>query len=74
MLKNVNADTLVAGAQTAVIRELSGTVEVQAPGASEWKAAAIGQTLEKSSLISTGFKSTALVTIGNSTIGVSGHR
>ncbi|MDR1174949.1 MAG: FecR family protein [Treponema sp.] len=59
-----------AGAQTAVVRELSGTVEVKAPGDSEWKAAAIGQTLDKASLISTGFRSTALIGIGNSTITV----
>jgi hypothetical protein len=57
-------------AQTAVIREASGTVEVKAPGMTEWKAAAIGQTLDKASLISTGFRSTALIGIGNSTITV----
>jgi hypothetical protein len=61
------------GAQTrpaAVIRELTGTVEVKAPGAVEWKTAVMGQTLERASLISTGFRSTALITIGNSTITV----
>jgi hypothetical protein len=58
------------GAQTALIREVSGIVEVKAPGLSEWKTAEAGQTLEKASLISTGFRSTALVTIGNSTVTV----
>jgi hypothetical protein len=58
------------GAQTAVIREISGTVEIKAPGAVEWKAAVTGQTLERASLISTGFRSTALIRIGNSTITV----
>jgi hypothetical protein len=64
------------GAQTAprsaaaVIRETSGTVEVKAPGAAEWKAAAAGQTLERASLVSTGFRSTALIMIGNSAVTV----
>jgi hypothetical protein len=57
------------GAQTAVIREISGTVEVKAPGA-EWKAAEAGQTLDRAALVSTGFRSTALIGIGNSTITV----
>jgi hypothetical protein len=56
------------GAQTAVIQETRGTVEIKAPGASEWKAAEAGQELKRASLISTGFNSTALIKIGNSTI------
>jgi hypothetical protein len=58
------------GAQTAVIREISGTVEVKQPGAPEWKAAKAGQVLETAALISTGFKSTALLSIGNSAVAV----
>jgi hypothetical protein len=61
------------GAQTApvaVIRNLAGTVEIKAPGAVEWKAAVVGQTLERASLISTGFRSTALIMIGNSALTV----
>jgi hypothetical protein len=58
------------GAQAAYIREVRGTVEVRAPGAAEWKAAAAGEALERASLISTGFRSTALITIGNSTLTV----
>jgi hypothetical protein len=61
---------IITTAQTAVIRETSGIVEVKAPGLAEWKTAAAGQTLEKASVISTGFRSTALVTIGNSTVTV----
>jgi hypothetical protein len=56
------------GAQTALIREINGTVEVKTPEALEWQAAKAGQVLDKASLISTGFRSTALVGIGNSTI------
>jgi hypothetical protein len=58
------------GAQAAYIREVSGAVEVKAPGSAEWKAAEAGQALEKESLISTGFKSTALIMIGNSAVTV----
>jgi hypothetical protein len=54
----------------AVIREISGTVEVKAPGAAAWSPASRGQTLERSAMISTGFKSGALVAIGNSTLSV----
>jgi hypothetical protein len=58
------------GAQTAYIREASGTVEIKAPGAAEWKTAEAGQELEGASLISTGFRSAALIMIGNSSITV----
>jgi hypothetical protein len=62
---------VLAGAQSAaLIREISGTVEVKAPGALEWKAAVAGQTLDKAALVSTGFRSTALIAIGNSLITV----
>jgi hypothetical protein len=54
----------------AVIREISGTVEVKAPGAAAWSPAARGQALERSAVISTGFKSSALIAIGNSTLSV----
>jgi uncharacterized protein YaiE (UPF0345 family) len=56
---------VLAGAQTALIREISGTVEVKTPGAPEWTAAVAGQVLDRASLISTGFKSMALITIGS---------
>jgi hypothetical protein len=61
---------VVLGAQTALIVETSGTVEIKAPGASEWRAAVTGEALERATLISTGFRSTALIRIGNSTITV----
>jgi hypothetical protein len=56
-------------AQEAVIRELSGDVEVKAPGG-EWAPAAAGQKLERAALISVGFRSSALIAVGNSTITV----
>jgi hypothetical protein len=61
---------VLLGAQTAVIREISGTVEVKQPGAAEWETAQPGQVLTMASLISTGFKSAALLSIGNSEITV----
>jgi hypothetical protein len=61
---------LASAQSTALIREISGTVEVKTPGAAEWKAAAVGQTLDKAALVSTGFRGTALIAIGNSLITV----
>lgn len=54
----------------AIVRELSGTVEVQPAGASEWTAAALGMPLAGDTLISTGFKSGAVLALGNSTLTV----
>jgi hypothetical protein len=59
--------TLVYG-QTAVLRNMSGTVEIKAPNSSEWKPAVQGQQLEKTMVISTGFKSIALIALGTTTI------
>jgi hypothetical protein len=65
-----NVTQTAAQAAGALIREITGTVEVKAPGAAEWRAAVIGQELERAALISTGFRSTAIIRIGNSTITV----
>jgi hypothetical protein len=61
---------VLAYGQAAYIRETRGTVEVKAPGSSGWTAAVPGRALERASLLSTGFKSTALIVIGNSTVAV----
>jgi hypothetical protein len=54
-------------AQTAIIQELSGTVEVkQASGG--WVRAAVGMRLEPDMTVSTGFRSTALIRMGTSTV------
>jgi hypothetical protein len=55
-------------AQTGVIQELSGTVEVKRSADSGWTRAEAGMRLEQNMFISTGFKSTALVSLGNSTL------
>ncbi len=57
------------GAQEAVIRSVTGTVEYQIPGGA-WKPAAAGTKLNANSVVSTAFKSTAVVTLGNSTLTV----
>jgi hypothetical protein len=54
----------------AIIREISGTVEVKAPNAAAWSHASRGQALARDTLISTGFKSSALIAIGNSMLTV----
>jgi hypothetical protein len=55
-------------AQEASIREFVGTVEVKTPGASAWRAARTGERISKDTIISTGFGSTALIDLGNSTL------
>ena len=55
-------------AQTGTLRELSGTVELKAPGSQAFVAAKKGDTLSQDTVISTGFKSTALVELGSAVI------
>jgi len=54
----------------AVIREISGTVELKRPGSAAWTPARAGDRIETSTILSTGFKSMALLAIGNSTLTV----
>jgi hypothetical protein len=58
-----------AGSQ-AVIRELSGTVEIKAPGSPQWLPARQGQSIARTAVVSTGFKSTAVIALGNSLLTV----
>lgn len=57
-------------AQQAVIQEVTGTVEVKERDSEEWNAAVPGQRLEKETIISTGFRSAAIIRIGDSLINV----
>jgi len=57
-------------AQNGVIRELSGTVELKASGASAFVPAKAGDQINPEMVISTGFKSTALVAVGSALITV----
>lgn len=52
----------------AIIKSSTGKVEIQAKGASEWKAVNQGQKIETGTIISTGFNSNAVLGIGNSEI------
>jgi hypothetical protein len=64
--------TAAAGlfAQQAVIKDFFGTVEIKRPSSADWEPAARGQNISRDTAISTGFKSTAVVMIGNSTLTV----
>jgi len=57
-------------AQTGLLRDLSGTVELKVPGAASYVAAKVGDKLTQDTIISTGFKSTALVELGSAVITV----
>jgi hypothetical protein len=54
----------------AVFRDISGTVEVKAPGEDNWRSARIGQSISRTTLVSTGFKSAAILAVGNSLLTV----
>ena len=56
--------------ERAVIREFTGTVELRQVNSAAWVNARIGQTILPNTMISTGFKSTALIGIGDSLIAV----
>lgn len=58
---------IFAQAPEAVIREMTGTVELKASGSQAWKAARNGDRIAESTIISTGFKSTAILAVGSST-------
>jgi len=52
-------------AQNGMIKELSGTVEIKRAGQVNFIAAKAGDQVASDTIISTGFKSTALVVVGN---------
>ena len=54
---------------SAVIKEITGKVEIQVPGG-VWTRAAVGMTVSRGTTISTGFGSRALVDLGNSVLNV----
>jgi len=56
--------------QNGVIRELTGEVEIKPSGASAFTAAKAGDTVARDTIVSTGFRSTAVIAIGSSTITV----
>jgi hypothetical protein len=57
-------------AQNAVIEQTTGTVEIKQPGETSFKKASGGEKIFKETVISTSFKSFAIVKIGSTTITV----
>ncbi|MDR0442814.1 MAG: FecR family protein [Treponema sp.] len=57
-------------AQNGVIRELTGDVEIKSAGASAFVPAKQGDEIAQNTIVSTGFKSTAIVAVGSSVITV----
>ena len=57
-------------AQTGVIRELSGTVEIREPGALEFVRASAGDLISQDTILSTGFNSFALIEVQSALITV----
>jgi hypothetical protein len=54
----------------AVFRDISGSVEVKAPGDADWSPARVGQSISRTTVVSTGFKSAATLAVGNSLLSV----
>ena len=65
----LSAACIFAQNPIAQIKELTGTVELK-KGAADWKLAKAGERIEETTLISTGFKSMALLDVGSSTVTV----
>ena len=66
----VFAQNAAQQAQQAVIRELAGTVELKEAGSAKWEPAKVGSILKGDTVISTGFRSIAVIAVGNSIITV----
>jgi len=64
------AVVLTVSGQTGVIRELTGEVEIKPAGASSFTAASAGTEISLNTIVSTGFRSTAIIAIGSSLITV----
>jgi hypothetical protein len=57
-------------AQAGTIRELTGQVELKAAGKSDFAVARTGDKVAQDTIVSTGFKSTAVIEVGSSVITV----
>ena len=56
--------------QNGTIKELTGTVEIKRAGQAAFVPAKTGDTVAQDTVVSTGFKSTALIAVGNTVITV----
>jgi hypothetical protein len=61
---------VVVYSQTGVIREFTGEVELKPVGASAFSPAQVGNQVTQDTIISTGFRSTAVISVGSSLITV----
>jgi len=61
---------LHAFAQNGVIRELIGDVELRHSGAAAFAPASVGSVVSRDTVVSTGFRSTAIIEVGSSTLTV----
>jgi hypothetical protein len=52
----------------AFVRQVTGTVEMKAPGAADWTPVRQGQRLSGETIVSTGFNSQAIISLGRSSI------
>jgi hypothetical protein len=57
-------------AQSGVIKEITGQVELKAPGSASFVAAKVGDSLTEDTIISTDFKSVALIEVGSAILTV----
>ena len=57
-------------AQSGIIREISGEVELRPAGAAAFVPAAVGSAVAQDTIVSTGFRSTAIIEIGSATLTV----
>ena len=57
-------------AQEARITHINGTVEIRPAGEREWRPASVGMVVGKNTVISTGIRSRALLSLGASTVTV----
>jgi len=52
----------------AYILEMTGTVELKLPNATDWTPARVGSRIGEATIVSTGFQSLATLSVGNSTL------
>jgi len=62
--------TAVVFSQNGTIRELTGDVELKHAGSSVFVTASAGDVITPNTIISTGFRSTAVIAVGNSLVNV----
>jgi hypothetical protein len=61
---------IAAYSQTGVIREMTGEVELKHAGASAFVPAQVGSEISRDTIVSTGFRSTAIIAAGSAVITV----